>query len=93
MTTVLVPLPTSRSTHYLSAKIGLARIQFELIRLARIPSENGLGSKFTVGDRMNLDLAKLRRRRVDAGKKRPRGGMDLDVPGTDAEEQQESSSG
>lgn len=92
VTTVLVPLPTSPSTHYLSAKIGPTGLQFELIRLAKVVSETGVGMKATVGDRMNLDLGKLRRRRGTQAKKRSRDDDDIHME-EEAPEPEEAPSG
>ena len=36
---------------------------FELLKLARVPLENGIGARLVVGDRSPLDLERLRTRR------------------------------
>ncbi|KAK4683698.1 mediator of RNA polymerase II transcription subunit 14, partial [Tremellales sp. Uapishka_1] len=67
--TIFVPLPTSQS-HYFVAKVTSLGVVFELLKLARIPADNGVGMKMSVGDRTPLDLSRVRERRVEGGKRR-----------------------
>jgi hypothetical protein len=66
--TVFVPLP-SCSFHYFVAKVTPLGIIFELLKLVRVPADNGVGMKLGIGDRSPLDLGKLRGRRQDKGVK------------------------
>ena len=61
---IYVPLPTS-SAHYFMAKIGLEGVTFELLKLSRVPADNGVGTKLSIGDRSPMDLARLRTRRQE----------------------------
>jgi mediator of RNA polymerase II transcription subunit 14 len=70
--TIFVPLPTS-DLHFL--------VVFELLRIARVPAENGIGLKLAVKDREPMDLNRLRQRRLAADRKRKAPGQDL-VPET-----------
>ena len=45
------------------AKVLARGIVFELLKLARVPLENGIGARLVVGDRSPLDLERLRTRR------------------------------
>jgi mediator of RNA polymerase II transcription subunit 14 len=45
-------------------------VVFELLRIARVPAENGIGLKLAIKDREPLDLNRLRQRRVLADRKR-----------------------
>ncbi|WVF66324.1 hypothetical protein IAT40_001064 [Kwoniella sp. CBS 6097] len=64
LTTIFVPLPSS-TMHYFIARATPSGLSFELLRLARVPIENGLGVglKLAIGDRTALDLEKLKTRR------------------------------
>lgn len=69
--TIFVPLPTS-NLHYLVVKVSTSSIEFELLRLAREPAENGVGMKLAIRDRSPMDLQRLRQRHQDAKSKRKR---------------------
>lgn len=59
-TSIFIPLPSS-SLHYFVAKINPQGIAFELLKLARVQAESGIGTKLVVGDRTPMDLGKMRR--------------------------------
>ncbi|OCF71301.1 hypothetical protein I204_07928 [Kwoniella mangroviensis CBS 8886] len=65
-TTILIPLP-STSSHYFVTKVTQGGLAFELLKTIKVPIENGLGvgTKAAVGDRIPLDLEKLKARRQD----------------------------
>lgn len=67
--TIFVPLPSS-SLHYLVGKLTPLGISFELLRLARVPADSGIGIKLAVRDRSPMDLAKLKARRHANGEER-----------------------
>ena len=77
--TIFIPLPTS-NLHHLVTKVSPASIEFELLRLARVPAENGVGMKLAIRDRSPLDLQRLRQRTVDAKNKRKREDAALELP-------------
>jgi mediator of RNA polymerase II transcription subunit 14 len=58
--------------HYLVVKVSTSSIEFELLRLAREPAENGVGMKLAIRDRSPMDLQRLRQRHLDAKGKRKR---------------------
>ncbi|KIR37685.1 hypothetical protein I307_06071 [Cryptococcus deuterogattii 99/473] len=60
--TVFIPLASSPN-HYFVAKAVQNGIVFELLKVAKVPNENGLGMRYIVGDRTMMDLGKLRARR------------------------------
>lgn len=60
---MFVPLPTS-PLHYFVTKVSARGIVFELVRLARVPMEGGVGTKLVIGDRSPMDLSRLRDRRI-----------------------------
>lgn len=62
ITTVFIPLASSPN-HYFVAKAVQNGIVFELLKVAKVPNENGLGMRYMVGDRTMMDLGKLRARR------------------------------
>jgi mediator of RNA polymerase II transcription subunit 14 len=78
--TIFVPLPTS-DLHFLVVRITPDGVVFELLRIARVPAENGIGLKLAVKDREPMDLNRLRQRRLAADRKRKAPGQDL-VPET-----------
>ncbi|WVR03276.1 hypothetical protein IAU60_000267 [Kwoniella sp. DSM 27419] len=63
-TTIFVPLPAS-TEYYFIAKISPLGLSYDLLRVTRVPLENGLGRamKLAIGERTNLDLGKIRLRR------------------------------
>ncbi|WWC85678.1 uncharacterized protein L201_000544 [Kwoniella dendrophila CBS 6074] len=63
-TTILVPL-TSTPNHYFVTKVTQNGLAFELLKLVKVPLDNGLGigMKSAVGDRVPLDLKQLKSRR------------------------------
>jgi hypothetical protein len=63
--TIFVPLPTS-DLHYLIIRITTNGLVFELLRLARVPVQNGPGMKLAVDSRSSLPLKLLRQRRKEA---------------------------
>nr|XP_019048596.1 hypothetical protein I302_02368 [Kwoniella bestiolae CBS 10118]OCF27526.1 hypothetical protein I302_02368 [Kwoniella bestiolae CBS 10118] len=67
-TTILIPVPSSLS-HYFVTKVTQNGLAFELLKTIKLPIENGLGvgTKFAVGDRVPLDLEKLRAGRKEKG--------------------------
>ena len=67
--TIFVPLPTC-SLHHLVVRMTTNGLVFELLRLARIPNQNGPGMKLAVDSRSPLPLKLLRQRRQDAKGKR-----------------------
>ncbi|RSH89438.1 mediator complex subunit [Saitozyma podzolica] len=70
-TSIFIPLPSS-SLHYFVAKINPQGIAFELLKLARVQAESGIGTKLVVGDRTPMDLGKMRERRKGRVTKRRR---------------------
>jgi mediator of RNA polymerase II transcription subunit 14 len=64
---IFVPLPSS-STHYFMAKLGLAGVSCELIKLVRVQGDKGFGAKLVVSERIPLDLSKMRSRRDERAK-------------------------
>jgi mediator of RNA polymerase II transcription subunit 14 len=54
------------------AKINPQGIAFELLKLARVQAESGIGTKLVVGDRTPMDLGKMRERRKERVTKRRR---------------------
>ena len=74
---IFVPLPSS-SLHLFVAKITAAGIAFELLRLVRAPADGGV-MKFAIGDRSELDLARLKARRTQADGGQPGQVQDLGV--------------
>lgn len=62
--TIYVPLPTSE-LHLLVAKVTTQGIVFELLKLSKVPADNGIGVKTAVGDRSPMDLTRLRMRRLN----------------------------
>lgn len=60
--TLFVPLPVSQS-HYFVCKVTPDGIAYELLKLLRVPMDNGAGLKMSVGDRVPIDLVKLLERR------------------------------
>lgn len=70
-TSIFIPLPSS-SLHYFVAKINPQGIAFELLKLARVQAESGIGTKLVVGDRTPMDLGKMRERRKERVTKRRR---------------------
>lgn len=64
---IFVPLPSS-TMHYFMAKLGAAGVSFELIKLARVPADKGIGTKMSVQDRIPLDLVKMKSRRLERAK-------------------------
>nr|ODN88985.1 hypothetical protein L203_02391 [Cryptococcus depauperatus CBS 7841] len=69
--TIFLPLPVSAS-HYLVAKVSSVGVSFELIKVIRVPHENGIGRMMVVGDQTGMDLAKLRRRRQEKKRRESR---------------------
>jgi hypothetical protein len=67
--TIFIPLPTS-DLHYLIVRITTNGLIFELLRIARVPAQNGPGMKLAVDSRSPLPLKTLRQRRQDAKGKR-----------------------
>jgi hypothetical protein len=67
--TIFIPLPTS-DLHYLIVRITTNGLIFELLRIARVPVQNGPGMKLAVDSRSPLPLKTLRQRRKDAKGKR-----------------------
>lgn len=57
------------------AKIGLEGISFELLKLSRVPADNGVGTKLSIGDRSPMDLARLRARRTERAASRAKEGQ------------------
>ncbi|KAL1409660.1 mediator complex subunit [Vanrija albida] len=74
--TVFVPLPVSQS-HYFVSKVTQDGIAYELLKLLRVPMDNGGGLKMSVGDRIPIELSKLIERRKAKSQKRS-----LDEDGT-----------
>jgi hypothetical protein len=72
-TTIFITLPSS-SLHYFVAKVTPQGIAFELLKLARVQMDSGIGTKLVVGDRTPMDLAKMRERRKERLGKRERPG-------------------
>ncbi|WVQ93944.1 hypothetical protein IAU59_001022 [Kwoniella sp. CBS 9459] len=74
LTTIFVPLPSS-TMHYFIARATPLGLSFELLKLARVPIENGLGVglKLAIGDRTALDLDKLKTRRKSKKSDNPAG--------------------
>lgn len=68
VTTVFVPLASSPN-HYFVTKAVQNGIVFELLKVAKVPNENGLGMKYMVGDRTMMDLGKLKARRKGGDEK------------------------
>nr|XP_019014394.1 uncharacterized protein I206_00476 [Kwoniella pini CBS 10737]OCF53175.1 hypothetical protein I206_00476 [Kwoniella pini CBS 10737] len=62
-TTVLTPI-LSAPTYYFVAKVTQAGLAFELLKVIKVPSETGMGvgMKSAVGDRIPLDLERLKSR-------------------------------
>jgi hypothetical protein len=67
--TIFIPLPTS-DLHYLIVRITTNGLIFELLRIARVPVQNGPGMKLAVDSRSSLPLRTLRQRSQDAKGKR-----------------------
>jgi mediator of RNA polymerase II transcription subunit 14 len=57
------------------AKIGLEGVTFELLKLSRVPADNGVGTKLSIGDRSPMDLARLRMRRQERAAARSKNGQ------------------
>ncbi|TXT06056.1 hypothetical protein VHUM_03529 [Vanrija humicola] len=74
--TVFVPLPVSQS-HYFVSKVTHDGIAYELLKLLRVPMDNGGALKMAVGDRIPIELSKLVERRKTKSQKRS-----LDEDGT-----------
>jgi len=62
-TSVFTPLPTSPN-HYLSGRITQQGLLFELLKLVRV-QDGAIGAKMVVGDRIPIELDKLRGRRLE----------------------------
>ncbi|KAL0240364.1 hypothetical protein I308_106615 [Cryptococcus tetragattii IND107] len=77
ITTVFIPLASSPN-HYFVAKAVQNGIVFELLKIAKVPNENGLGMRYMVGDRTMMDLGKLRARRKGGDDKPQRSAFEVD---------------
>jgi hypothetical protein len=68
---IFVPLPTS-PLHYFTARVTPSGLVFELLKLARVTvpatATAAAGSKMDVGDRIVVEVQKLRDRRLEKGK-------------------------
>ncbi|OXG84460.1 hypothetical protein C349_02506 [Cryptococcus neoformans var. grubii Br795] len=77
VTTVFVPLASSPN-HYFVTKAVQNGIVFELLKVAKVPNENGLGMKYMVGDRTMMDLGKLKARRKGGDEKPQRSAFEVE---------------
>jgi hypothetical protein len=74
------------------AKINPQGIAFELLKLARVQAESGIGTKLVVGDRTPMDLGKMRERRKGRVTKRRRVEEDRSDPSKTEKSQNQAGS-